>query len=154
MSAKADDYPTEGNVTIMEREMLKKIWPEWTVLRKLGSGAFGSVYEAVHSQNQFHLEERAAIKVISVPANAHEAELFCAEGNSEEDAKTYFEEVVGNFVQEIQLMLSLDGYSNHIVSIKNYSVAEKKDEIGWYILIRMELLTPYYTYIKNRDFGE
>ncbi len=135
----------------MEKEIIKKVWPQWTVQRKLGTGAFGQVYEAVHTK--FNVEDRSAIKVIPVPARPDEVDAVRAEGRSLAETRQYFRGIVDEFVKEIQLMISLDGSSN-IVSVKDYDVVEKEGGIGWYVLIRMELLTPYERYVQTHPFNE
>jgi serine/threonine protein kinase len=67
--------------------------------------------------------------------------------------RTYLQGVVSDFVGEIQLMQSLKGIQN-IVSVEDYKVVEKAGEIGWDIYIRMELLTPFNTYITNKKLSE
>jgi serine/threonine protein kinase len=81
-------------------------------------------------------------------------ELQYAQGMDEDEVQSYFEEIVGDAVREIQLMVNLNGSSNHIVSIQNYSVEKKENEVGWYIFIRMELLTSYNDYVKQHPFSE
>lgn len=49
---------------------IEKIWPEWKVVERIGSGAYGSVYKAVRSDH--NLTSSAAIKVISIPKDASE----------------------------------------------------------------------------------
>ena len=67
--------------------------------------------------------------------------------------RTYFKGIVDDFVSEIQLMESLKGVQN-IVSVEDYKVVEKRDAIGWDIYIRMELLTPFNTYICDKMLTE
>ena len=54
----------EPNMT----QEIEKIWPEWKVVERIGSGAYGSVYKAVRSDH--NLTSSAAIKVISIPKDA------------------------------------------------------------------------------------
>ena len=56
----------EPNMT----QEIEKIWPEWKVVERIGSGAYGSVYKAVRSDH--NLTSSAAIKVISIPKDASE----------------------------------------------------------------------------------
>ena len=48
-------------------DVLKRIWPEWEIGKRIGGGAFGTVYEA--RRNEYGIENKAAIKIISIPAN-------------------------------------------------------------------------------------
>ena len=135
----------------MDKKIIEKAWPQWQVRKKLGTGAFGEVYEAVHAK--FNVEDRSAIKVIPIPSNPDEIEEVRAEGRNNAEIHRYFRGIVAEFVKEIQLMISLDGNSN-IVSVKDYDVVEKEGEIGWYVLIRMELLTPYDRYVQEHPLSE
>ena len=136
----------------MSKEIVKKIWPEWELDDKpLGSGSYGTVYRAVRRDNG--VESTAAIKVISVPLNTSEIDSLRSEGLDENATRTHLKNVVDDYVREIKLMESMKGMQN-IVSIEDYKVIEKEDEIGWYILIRMELLTPLNTYLCDKTFSE
>ncbi len=132
----------------MVAEKITQVWPEWVAEKALGKGSYGTVYKAVRSGN--NITSQAAIKVISIPSDSSELDSLRSEGLTEESAKTYFRGIVDDFVSEIQLMEVMKGVQN-IVSVEDYKVVEKSDEIGWDIYIRMELLTPFNTYIcKNR----
>ena len=137
----------------MEKDILSEIWPEWSVERKIGKGAYGVVYEAKRTDHA--VESKAAIKVITIPENESELASLRAEGLSEDDTKKYLEGIVNDFVKEIQLMESFKGVQN-IVSVEDYKVVEKtgESEIGWTIYIRMELLTPFNDYLADRTLTE
>ncbi len=135
----------------MSAEKIKQIWPEWTVEKDIGEGAFGKVYKAVRSDNNFN--SYAAIKVISIPKEQSEVDTLRSDGIDINGTRTYFKRVVDDFVNEIQLMESLKGIQN-IVSVEDYKVIEKTDEIGWEIYIRMELLTPFITYSRENKLSE
>ena len=47
-------------------------WPDWTIVREIGRGGFGTVYE-ISRKDQYGSEEKAALKVINIP---HEAEVI------------------------------------------------------------------------------
>lgn len=67
---------------------------------------------------------------------------------SEQNVIEYFRSVVEDIVDEFALMSRLKGNSN-IVSYEDHSVVPKKDGFGWDIYIRMELLTPLFTHIRE-----
>lgn len=129
----------------------KEVWPEWQLVRKLGQGSFGTVYEAVRKDHQ--VESRAAIKVISVPQNLSELDSLRAEGFTDANSRTYLEGIVDNFVGEIQMMESFKGTQN-IVSVEDYKVVTREPDIGWTIYIRMELLTPLNEYLRDHTLDE
>ncbi|MCR4656570.1 MAG: protein kinase [Lachnospiraceae bacterium] len=137
----------------MEKDILSEVWPEWTVEKKIGKGAYGIVYEAVRTDHS--VKSKAAIKVITIPENESEMASLRAEGLSEDDTKKYLEGIVNDFVKEIQLMESFKGVQN-IVSVEDYKVVEKtaESEIGWTIYIRMELLTPFNDYLADKTLTE
>ncbi len=131
---------------------VEAIWPEWQVDAKpIGKGSFGAVYRAVRKDH--NMESVAAIKVISIPQDSSEVETLRSEGMDETEAKTYLNDIVNDFVGEIQLMESMKGVQN-IVSVEDYKVVERAGEIGWNIYIRMELLTPFNTYLTDRELTE
>ena len=135
----------------MSAELISRVWPEWQVQEVLGKGSYGTVYKAIRSDDI--LSSTAAIKVISVPTDQSEVDSVRSQGVSEENTKVYFQKIVNDFVSEIRLMDSLKGTQN-IVSVEDYKVVERTGEIGWDILIRMELLTPFNTYIREHTMTE
>ena len=135
----------------MEKEIISSGWPEWRIIKKIGRGSFGTVYEAVRTDHS--VESHAAIKVISIPQNESEIDSLRSEGLSKDATRTYLQGVVNDFVSEIQLMEQFKGLQN-IVSVEDYKVEEKEGEIGWNIYIRMELLTPFNNYISDKKLSE
>ena len=131
---------------------ISSIWPEWQIEEKpIGKGSYGVVYKAVRRDN--NVESHAAIKIISIPSDSSEVDSLRTEGLDMAGTRTYFKGIVDDFVSEIQLMESLKGVQN-IVSVEDYKVVEKADTIGWDIYIRMELLTPFNTYICDKTLTE
>lgn len=133
-------------------EVLKRTWPEWQVEGPpLGRGSFGTVFQAVRRTH--NVESHAAIKIISIPADSSEIDSLQSDGLDPNATRTYLQNLVNDFVSEIQLMEKLKGIQN-VVSVEDYEVVEKADELGWYILIRMELLTPFNKYSLAKPLTE
>ncbi len=119
------------------RDVLKQVWPDWEIASVIGEGAFGTVYRAVRHDLAGTAE--SAIKVVTIPGNEDEADSLRAEGYTQEQTLSYYEQLVRDYVAEIRLMTSVKGYTN-IVAIDDYKVIQDEDRQVWYIFIRMELL--------------
>lgn len=135
----------------MENIDLSAVWPEWKIVRRINRGSFGTVYEAVRSD--YGVESHAAIKMISIPQDEMEFDSLISAEFSKEATKTYLQEVVNDFTNEIQIMESFKG-SQNIVSVEDYKVIEKTEKVGWDIYIRMELLTPLNAYLSDKTLSE
>ncbi len=132
--------------------MPRCVWPEWEFVKRIGRGAYGTVYEAVRTDD-YGVESRSAIKVVSIPQDEAELESLRTDGMDYDASKTYMRQIVNSFVNEVKLMVQLKGVPN-IVSVEDYKVVERTEEIGWDISIRMELLTPLATYISDKTMTE
>lgn len=131
---------------------LEQIWSDWHAEEKpIGKGSYGTVYKAVRQDN--NLTSYSAVKVISIPQDPSEIDTLRSEGLDLNQSKTYLKSVVDDFVNEIQLMQSFKGTQN-IVSVEDYKVVPKTDEIGWDIYIRMELLTSFNEYVCDKKLSE
>ena len=64
----------------------------WTLVKLLGQGSFGKVFEA--KREDFGTVYKAAIKIISVPYSDSEIASARAEGMDEASLRTYFRSVV------------------------------------------------------------
>lgn len=126
-----------------------KVWPNWKILRTIGEGGFGKVFEIC--RNEYGIEEHSALKVVSIPQSDSEMQALLNDGMTEPEIREYFKGTVDDFVKEIQLMIQLRGNSN-IVGYQDFAVVEKTDTIGFDILIRMELLTGLPNYLRNNRF--
>lgn len=126
------------------------VWPEWHECDLIGEGSFGKVYKA--KREEFGESFYSAIKVLSVPKSSQDIRQERAQGMSDVEIHAYFQSVVQDLVNEIVLMENLKGASN-IVSIDDYRIIERTDEIGWDIFIRMELLSPFDKIVNSPDFS-
>ena len=128
-----------------------QMWPDWKIVRELGRGSFGEVYE-IHRQNGSYLE-KAAMKVIRIPSSQAELMQLRADGLRMENTEQYYSKQVEDIRNEIGIMSRFVGYSN-IVSYEDYMIRKHEGEIGWDILIRMELLTALSNYLVSHTMPE
>ena len=135
----------------MGTDFINLIWPEWNLVRQIGSGSYGDVYEAVRFD--YAGESHAAVKIISIPKNSAELDALRSEGLSEDEIISYLKEILQTFIKEIQIMEAFKGCQN-IVCIEDYKVLEKSEQIGWDICIRMELLKPLNAYLHENVMSE
>lgn len=131
--------------------MTVNTWPGWENVRKLGSGSYGSVYEI--RREEFGVEYRAALKVISIPRDESEVLSAYGEGMDEKSVTAYFQDLVKDITREFALMSQLKGQTN-IVTYEDHMVIQQEGGIGWDILIRMELLTPLLDYCSRQTLSE
>lgn len=130
---------------------VENVWSDWKVVRLIGEGSFGKVYEIV--RNNFGIEEHSALKVITIPTSTAEIQSFRNEGMDENSVTEYYRGLVKDFVQEIALMSKLKGNPG-IVAYEDYAVLQHQNDVGWDILIRMELLHPLPELMRNHNLSE
>lgn len=115
------------------------LFGSWYITDKIGEGANGQVY--VIERRELGVVYKSALKAISIPGDKNEVKSVMSDGLTESEATEYFRGLVQNFINEFIMMSKLKGNS-HIVSYEDHMLIEHDNEIGWDILIRMELLTP------------
>ncbi|MBQ7295948.1 MAG: protein kinase [Clostridia bacterium] len=136
-----------------QNEVIKKIWPDWELIEKIGEGSFGKVYRAKREEVG-NITSYSAIKIIRIPQNSSEIDSVKSEvGLDEQSTTAYFKGFVDDCVNEIKMMESLKGTQN-IVSVEDYKVVPHENEIGWTIYIRMELLTSFVAHTKDKVLSE
>ena len=134
----------------MENEYYKRYEPffgEWRIKRFIGAGSYGRVFE-IERRDEFDTVYTGALKAVTIPASQGELDEILADGMDMNGASTYFRDYVKELNREIALMSKLKGHSN-IVSYEDHKMFPHEDGVGWDILIRMELLTPITSYLKE-----
>ena len=117
---------------------LQPLWGVWYLDAPLGEGGFGKVYRVWREERG--VRYYAAVKWITVPANPAEINSLRANGVDDMNIRRYLEQQVHEIQREITLMSSLRG-NRHVVGYEDHAIIPRRNELGWDILIRMELLT-------------
>ncbi|MDR1049109.1 MAG: serine/threonine protein kinase [Synergistaceae bacterium] len=123
------------------------LWGAWYVDSLIGEGSFGKVYKV--RKEEFGKTYHSAVKILSIPQSESDLRRARSEGLDDASARSYFHAFVADIIQEVDLMSDLRGNSN-IVSFEDHKVIEKESEIGWDILMRMELLTSLSERVTER----
>ena len=138
----------------MEMENFENIrlpWTDWKIVKYLGGGAYGKVYEI--ERNIYGIQDKEAVKIVSRPKDESEIESYYDNGYDKASIIESCENEIQNYVQEYRVMKELQGQSN-IVSCEDFTVVPHEDGIGGDIFIRMELLTPLQKVTKERGLSE
>jgi len=123
----------------MTTHELHRLYPEWHLVRPLGEGAFGKVYEIRRGEGG--MEERAALKVIHIPQSESDVTALRSQGYDDGAVSAYYKKLAEQLSGEVITQAKLKGHSN-IVSYEDRKTIQDPDGVGYTILIRMELLTP------------
>ncbi|MDR1204699.1 MAG: serine/threonine protein kinase, partial [Peptococcaceae bacterium] len=97
------------------------LWGSWYVDSLIGEGSFGKVYK-VHKE-EFGQTYYSAVKIISIPQNETDLRQMRSEGMDDASARSYYQALVSDIIQEIRLMSEFRGNSN-IVSFEDHRVIE------------------------------
>ena len=124
----------------MANQFTDVVWPGWEVVRKLGEGSFGGVYEIQRTLPDGQVE-KGALKKLTLPRNADEIEELRSGQYDEASITAHFSNQLKNLVGEYGMMKKLSGCPNIVHSL-DLSYIQHDDGIGWDLYIRMELLTP------------
>lgn len=127
------------------------IFGSWYITENIGQGAYGQVY--LIERREMGVIYQSALKAITIPQDKNEIKSIMSDGMTEVEVTDYYKTLVQNIVNEFILMSKLKGNS-HIVSYEDHILVEHEDDIGWDILIRMELLTPLVEHIAHAIMDE
>lgn len=115
-------------------------FPGWEVVRKLGQGSFGGVYEIQRTLPDGRTE-RGALKKLSVPHDREEIEEMLSKSFSTESITAHYKDQMGDLVREYSLMQEL-GSCGNVVTCHDIQYVQQEGGLGWDVYIRMELLRP------------
>ncbi|MCM1244429.1 MAG: serine/threonine protein kinase [Roseburia sp.] len=131
-------------------DIISKIWPQWETVELIGSGSFGKVYKA--RRRELGNEYFSAIKIMRIPSDQSEIKDLQRSGMDAGSIHSYYEDMIRNLLNEIQIMESLKS-ANNIVGIEDHQVVKLEEGIGWEIYIRMELLTDLGSYLEQNTMS-
>ena len=115
-------------------------FPGWEVVRKIGEGSFGGVYE-IHRTLPDGRVEKAALKKLTVPKDSGEIEELLSRSFSTESITAHYKNQMSDLVREYSLTQELSSCGN-VVTCHDIQYVQQPDGIGWDVYIRMELLQP------------
>ena len=123
---------------------------KWKIDKELGKGAFGQVYR-IYWEDDLGGRTTSALKFIHIPSEEALANQKEIQPNMEA-VRNYFLKQVERIKDEILILQKCKGQSN-IVSYEDHLIVETagEDEIGWDILIRMELLYPLNPHFSRKE---
>lgn len=117
----------------------EKSWPGWKTGKLIGRGRFGEVYEI--ERTVFGEEEKAALKIISVPLHSDEIEEEAAVDECSEANQQVLERQIKKIVGEYHNQKRLSFCAN-IVRCDDIQFYPHEDGKSGEIHIKMELLIP------------
>lgn len=135
----------------MEYTVGTKVFGDWEIVREIGEGSYGKVFEL--KKSQFGITSKSAMKLIRIPKTTAEIREVLSEGMDEQTVTSYFRDIVERFIREIAIMSEVKGHP-HIVACEDYAVQEHEGSVGWDILVRMELLTSFSNYLLENQMTE
>lgn len=124
----------------MANQFTDVVWPGWEVVRKLGEGSFGGVYEIQRTLPDGQVE-KGALKKLTLPRDADEIEELRSNQFDDASITAHFSNQLKSLVSEYGMMKKLSGCPNIVHSL-DLRYIQHDDGIGWDLYIRMELLTP------------
>lgn len=123
------------------------LWGEWYIDELIGKGSYGEVYKIHKEVEGVRIE--AAAKYISIP-KAEDKKSY--RQYTQKELVTLFDERADKFSVEISSMLKLRD-SQNVVRYEDHIKKHKDKDIGWDIIIRMELLTSLEDYLDDNNFS-
>ena len=121
-------------------------WPGWRAVRRLGRGAYGSVWEI--ERDVAGEPERCALKVVGVPPEG-DWDGSLGLGYDEGALSRSYGEQADQVLREYQLMASLS--HPNVVACRDVAKVPHAGDPGCDVYIRMELLTPLPRWLRGRE---
>lgn len=135
----------------MEYTVGTRVFEDWVIIRKLGEGASGQVFEIQKKMGEVVM--KSALKVICVPKSEDEIQQVLSEGMDELSVSNYFMQAVETIQKEVRILMELKN-SECIVKCEDCRFVKNERGIGGTVLIRMELLTSLRDYQMKHPMKE
>lgn len=110
-------------------ENIRLPWSDWKIVKYLGCGVYGKVYEIERTISGTQEKEKAALKIVSRPKDESEIEGYYGKDYDKAEVRKAYEMQIQSYMQEYKLMKELQGDSN-IVSWDDFTVVPHEDGIG------------------------
>lgn len=124
----------------------------YTVLEKLGSGAFGTVYKVI--KTNISGQYIRALKHITIPTEKQYTSILNSMGGDASKANSYFSKMLDSIISEIRILNDLsEKGAQHIVRYYENDIFVTDIPRRYDIYILMEYLTPLEEYIQGREFS-
>lgn len=121
---------------------ISRVFPEWQAVRRLGRGAYGSVYEI--ERHYLGKTEKAALKIMDIPSDYGYIENLRANSYSDNDIRERIRSDFDSLTAEYDRMKKL--IHTNIVNCNDFEYEASADGMHYRIYIKMELLTPLLSY--------
>lgn len=128
----------------MDEQRIRSMEPfsGWVIGKVIGQGRYGKVF-VIGKEIAPNRRRLCAMKWIPFPGSESELQGIISQlgGAGEQTLQEHFRLLCNDFCNEIVMMDSVKKCDN-IVKYEDHQVIKRRDEIGYDVFIRMELLTP------------
>lgn len=131
-------------------EKYQPLWGSWKVAELIGQGNGSEVYKVY--KEEWGKRYISTVKLLSFSIGKNDIKEAQAIGIDTASMGEYFKSLVGNILNEIELMYRLRGNSN-IATYEDHAIYDKRGNLGWDVLIRMEFLQPLPDFLIGRELG-
>ena len=131
-------------------EKYQPLWGSWKVEEFIGEVSGAEVYRVY--KEEWGRRYISTVKLLNFFIGKSDIKEAQTIGINSAAMPEYFKSLVGNIQNEIELMYKLRGNSN-IVTYEDHAIYEKKADLGWDVLIRMEFLQPLPDYQKGQELS-
>ena len=129
----------------MTDQSIIRVFPGWRVVREIGAGGFGKVYEI--ERDRFGKIEKAAVKVMNIPNDRSVISEMREDGYDDESIKSRLKSDMDTFAMEYDNMRKV--VHTNIVNCDDIEYVANTDGFGYTVYLKMELLTPLMASLKN-----
>lgn len=139
----------------MEYQKGTIVFGDWVIVDKIGEGASGQVFKLRKTIKKYGNGSYvySALKVIQIPRSHSDIYEVRNASADERSVTEYFQKYVEQIINEIEIMSELKSHPN-IVTYEDHAVIEHEGELGWDILIKMELLTSFQEWQTRYPLNE
>lgn len=135
-------------------DLFQTYWAQWRVVKAIGQGSYGCVFHIVREQATVKSSANAAaLKWIRIPKDPQETRRRLSHGASLQTVRAEYQAIRDRYQREIDILDRLRGESN-ILSYQSAQVSERSGDLGWDILIEMELLRSLTSAFGRRAVSE